>query len=191
MKIYTRTGDQGTTGLFGGGRVAKNDLRIAALGAIDELNAALGVAGTAELPKPVEIIVNRLQNQLFQLGSEVAISADLSANSGSNTAGLRDTIVLGAADVTELEQNIDSCEKGLPSLQAFILPGGTPAAAQLHFARAICRRAERDLVALSQQAPISDILLKYLNRTSDLLFVLARTANVAAGMAETEWKGLS
>jgi cob(I)alamin adenosyltransferase len=191
MKIYTRTGDQGTTGLFGGGRVAKNDLRIAALGAIDELNAALGVAGTAELPKPVEIIVNRLQNQLFQLGSEVAISADLSANSGSNTAGLRDTIVLGAADVTELEQNIDSCEKGLPSLQAFILPGGTPAAAQLHFARAICRRAERDLVALNQQAPISVTLLKYLNRTSDLLFVLARTANVAAGMAETEWKGLS
>jgi cob(I)alamin adenosyltransferase len=191
MKIYTRTGDQGTTGLFGGGRVAKNDLRIAALGAIDELNAALGVAGTAELPKPVEIIVNRLQNQLFQLGSEVAISADLSANSGSNTAGLRDTIVLGAADVTELEQNIDSFEKGLPSLQAFILPGGTPAAAQLHFARAICRRAERDLVALNQQAPISVTLLKYLNRTSDLLFVLARTANVAAGMAETEWKGLS
>jgi cob(I)alamin adenosyltransferase len=191
MKIYTRTGDQGTTGLFGGGRVAKNDLRIAALGAIDELNAALGVAGTAELPKPVEIIVNRLQNQLFQLGSEVAISADLSANSGSNTAGLRDTIVLGAADVTELEQNIDSCEKGLPSLQAFILPGGTPAAAQLHFARAICRRAERDLVALNQQAPISVTLLKYLNRTSDLLFVRARTANGAAGMAETEWKGLS
>ena len=191
MKIYTRTGDQGTTGLYGGGRVAKDDLRIAALGAIDELNAALGVVSTAELPKSVKIIIDRLQNQLFQLGSEVATSADLAANSDSNSAGQRDKIVLAAADVTELENNIDSCEKGLPPLQAFILPGGTPASAQLHFARAICRRAERDLVALSQQAPISETLLKYMNRTSDLLFVLARTANVAAGMPEIEWKGLS
>jgi cob(I)alamin adenosyltransferase len=94
---------------------------------------------------------------------------------------------LQESDVTELEQDIDLCEKGLPPLQAFILPGGTPAAAQLHLARAVCRRAERDLASLARHTSVSDTLLKYLNRASDLLFVLARTANVAAGVAEIEW----
>jgi len=182
MKIYTRTGDEGITGLFGGGRVAKHDPRIVALGAIDELNAALGVVRAVGLPESIEPIVARLQDQLFQFGAEVATPK---ANRAATS--LRQTKSLQESDVAQLEQDIDACEASLPPLQAFILPGGTPAAAQLHLARAICRRAERDLASLNRQAPVADILLKYLNRTSDLLFVLARTANVAAGVAETQW----
>ncbi len=182
MKIYTRTGDGGTTGLLGGGRVAKDDPRIATLGAVDELNASLGVARTAGLPDPLETIVARLQGQLFQLGAELATpKVDQAPRNG------RAANTLGETDVTELERDIDVCEKCISPLKAIILPGGTPAAAQLHLARAICRRAERDLASLAQRAPVSDILLKYLNRTSDLLFVLARAANGAAGVTEIEW----
>jgi cob(I)alamin adenosyltransferase len=187
MKIYTRTGDRGSTGLYGGQRVAKHDPRITALGAIDELNAALGVVRTAGLPDPLDAIVARLQNQLFQLGAEVA-TPEVAQAPAQAPASHRQANTLREADVVELERNIDTCENSLPPLQAFILPGGTPAAAQLHLARAICRRAERDLVALTRQAPVADTLPKYLNRVSDLLFVLARTANMAAGVAEIEWQ---
>jgi cob(I)alamin adenosyltransferase len=190
MKIYTRTGDGGTTSLFGGSplggeRVAKDDPRIATLGAVDELNASLGVARATGLPDPLDTIVARLQCQLFQLGAEVATPKVDQAPRSRRAAN-----TLGETDVTDLERDIDACEKGLPPLKAFILPGGTPAAAQLHLARAICRRAERNLASFARRAPVSDTLLKYLNRTSDLLFVLARKANGAAGVTEIEWSGL-
>jgi len=177
MKIYTRTGDQGTTGLFGGHRVSKSDLRIKAYGSVDELNAVLGVVRSEGLPPEVDKIVLRLQSELFQLGAQLA-SPD------PEKSGTR---ALTESDVGILENEIDTLEKGLPSLKAFILPGGTKGAAQLHVARCVCRRAERELVALAAQAAISATMLKYVNRVSDLLFVLARVANKTASMDETEW----
>jgi len=180
--------------------VTKHSPRISLLGTIDELNAALGVARAADPPDPVKTIVARLQNQLFQLGTEVAVpkkalnkaQAEVAvpkkeAEKAPATPHRRKTGSLREADVAMLEKDIDRCEKSLPPLQAFILPGGHPAAAQLHLARAICRRAERDLTLLAQQEAVSGTLLEYLNRTSDLLFVLARTANKNAGVADIEW----
>lgn len=183
MKIYTRTGDQGTTSLFGGSRVAKCDMRIAAYGTIDELNAALGIVRAMTPPANVDKIVARLQGQLFQLGAELAspVAETDHAEKLANTT-------LQQSDVDELERAIDTCESGLPPLKAFILPGGTPVAAQLHLARCVCRRAEREIVALAENASVRETALKYVNRAGDLLFVLARAANAAAGVAETEWK---
>ena len=177
MKIYTRTGDQGTTALFGGPRVSKSDLRIKAYGSVDELNAVLGVVRVESLPPEVDKIVLRLQSELFQLGAELA-SPD-PKKIGTQT--------LTDSDVGILENEIDTLEKGLPPLKVFILPGGTKGAAQLHVARCVCRRAERDIVALAAQATISATMLKYVNRVSDPLFVLARSTNKAASMDETEW----
>jgi len=187
MKIYTRTGDQGSTSLFGNTRVVKCDLRISAYGTLDELNAMLGVARSEGLPQRCEALVLRLQNQLFDLGAELATLDPVE----------RGTAILQPEDIAEQEAIIDELEQALAPLTSFILPGGTKAAATLHLARCVCRRAEREIVALSQQclaqqclaqeAQIRAIVLEFVNRTSDLLFVLARTANAAAGTDDTPW----
>jgi cob(I)alamin adenosyltransferase len=178
MKIYTRTGDDGTTGLLGGARVAKDDPRIAAHGAIDELNASLGVCRAGVLPADIEEVVAALQHQMFVLGAELA----------SPGAPPRGTGVVAKADIAELEAAIDRFEEILAPLQEFILPGGTPAAAALHVARGVCRRAERELVGLGRHAPVRAEAMVFVNRVSDLLFVLARAANAAAGVPDVPWQ---
>jgi cob(I)alamin adenosyltransferase len=177
MKIYTRTGDEGTAALVGGSRVAKFHRRLAAFGSVDELNAQFGVCRAAAPPPEIDAVVERLQHEMFALGAELA-SPDPTA------AG---TELLAADDVERIEREIDRFEETLPPLREFILPGGTPAAAALHVARAICRRAERDVVALAEEAKLRPLLLAYLNRVGDLLFVLARAANRAAGTPDLPW----
>lgn len=179
MKIYTRTGDTGETGLFGGPRVRKDALRVEAYGTVDELNAVLGVARTAALPSRIDAILQRVQHELFEVGAELATPA----------AAARGHELVGPRHVAALEEDIDRVEESLPPLKQFILPGGAPGAAWLHLARTVCRRAERLVVALAH-APaetLSPHLLVYLNRLSDLLFVLAREANQAAGQADIPW----
>lgn len=178
MKIYTKTGDDGSTGVFGGPRVAKDDPRIEAYGTVDELNAALGLARSAALPADLDALVDRMQHELFDLGAELATPDPAKFN-------LR---ILGPTQITALESAIDEFEAQLPKLQQFILPGGSPAAAQLHAARTICRRAERRIVSLAGLEPIASELIVYLNRLSDLLFVLARVANARAGRGDVAWK---
>jgi len=183
MKIYTRTGDQGSTALFGGSRVGKNDIRICAIGALDELNAALGVARSLGVSRRVDGVLELLQNRMFDLGAELA----------SPQADVRGTQFLQAhflqdEDVAELESAIDMFEEDLPELKAFILPGGTQAASTLHLARGVCRRAEREIVALAETAAVRDMTIKYVNRASDLLFVLARAANAEASVADVPWE---
>jgi cob(I)alamin adenosyltransferase len=181
-RIYTRTGDAGDTALFGGRRVRKDDPRVSAYGAVDELNAVLGVARAAQPPDSIDAVLARLQHFLFDLGSELAAPPDAAA-----TAGAHASRVLPAW-IEELEHEIDRVEDTLPPLRAFILPGGTPAAAALHQARAAARRAERDIVRLAAAEPVNPELLKFVNRLSDLLFVLARAANHAAGVPDVEWR---
>ena len=164
MKIYTKTGDAGQTGLFGGPRVAKDDPRIEAYGAVDELNAALGLARAESLPPEIDTLLARIQNELFDLGAELA----------TPNPAAHGMAVLGPAHCEALEQAIDRHEAGLPPLKEFILPGGSRGAAALHLARTICRRAERRLVTLANSSaePVSANLVIYLNRLGDLLFVL-------------------
>jgi cob(I)alamin adenosyltransferase len=173
MKIYTRTGDSGETGLFRGGRVLKDAARIEAYGTVDELNATLGVVRADGLPEDLDAVLGRIQNELFVVGAELARPKP---SPGTDP-------VVDHAGVTRLEQDIDRLEAGLEPLGQFILPGGTPAAAGLHLARTVCRRAERRVVALTRQSgeEVSAQVLTYLNRLGDLLFVLARAANAAAG----------
>jgi cob(I)alamin adenosyltransferase len=178
MKIYTRTGDAGLTGLYGGGRVPKSDLRIVAYGTVDELNATLGVCRASGLPADVDQLVARLQHEMFAVGSE------LSSPSKSPPGA----ILLDEADVSRIEAAIDRYDSQLTPLKNFVLPGGTPASAALHVARGVCRRAEREAVALAQTAEVRPAILTYLNRISDLLFVLARYANHAAGVADVMWE---
>lgn len=177
MKIYTRTGDDGTTGLFGGPRVSKDDKRIEAYGTVDELNAALGLArnsaGPAELLRQLEVI----QHQLFSLGAELA----------SPNPREMGTQMLRESDVDILERWIDQWESQLPPLRNFILPAGTNLSVQLHLARAICRRAERRLVTLMQATEMTSIPIRYLNRVGDLLFVQSRVANHLAGVGDVPW----
>jgi len=177
MKIYTRTGDQGETGLYGGLRVAKNDPRITVSGVVDEFNALLGLARAEGLSPRIDTILERLQNQLFDLGAELA----------TPEAADRGVELLQESDVEGLESAIDELEIGLAPLKTFILPGGTKSAAQLHLARSVCRRAEREIVAWSQYAPVRELVLKFVNRTSDLLFVLARAVNAEAGQEDVPW----
>lgn len=177
MKIYTRTGDDGTTGLFGGPRVSKDDLRIAAYGSIDELNASLGMCRADGLPKQIDEETRRIQHELFAVGAELA----------SPDASLSGTVLLEEWTVTRVEQSIDRFERDLPPLKAFILPGGCRASASLHVARCVCRRAERELVRLAKGASVRGTLLKYVNRVSDLLFVLARAANAAENVPDVLW----
>ncbi|TVP95750.1 MAG: cob(I)yrinic acid a,c-diamide adenosyltransferase [Planctomycetaceae bacterium] len=179
MKIYTKTGDMGSTGLFGGPRVAKDDDRIEAYGTVDELNAALGVARAAGLPPDVDEELSTIQSELFSIGAELATP-------DPDSHGVR---IIGPNHVQRLEQMIDRHEATLEPLRNFILPAGSEAAARLHLARAICRRAERNVVTLvrRQEASVSEDLLIYLNRLGDLLFVLSRVANSRAGCREVQW----
>jgi cob(I)alamin adenosyltransferase len=174
MKIYTRRGDDGSTGLFGGQRVAKNDPRLECCGTIDELNAAVGWAAAAG---GLVDALRRVQNELFVIG------AQLSSPKGSPSIA-----PLQPASVERLEHEIDAAEKDLSPLREFILPGGSESAARLHIARAICRRAERLLVALTAQHPIDAALLQYVNRLSDWLFVQARWLNKQQQVADIPWK---
>lgn len=176
MKIYTRTGDAGETGLFGGQRVTKDALRVHAYGSTDECNAAIGVVRAVGLDPELDDLLAQVQNQLFVVGADLA------------TPGEHASIPrIGAPEVTFLEGWIDRLEAELTPLRQFILPGGTPAAAQLHLARTTCRRAERWVVSLAQAEPINAEVLVYLNRLSDLLFVVARAANARAGAADVPW----
>ncbi len=159
-RIYTRSGDRGETGLGDGSRQAKNAPRVEAIGECDELNSMLGLLATYPLEQPILQIINTIQNDLFDLGGELSIP-------GNNR--------LGSHYIEWLEQQIDQLNGTLPPLKEFILPGGTPAAATCHLARTICRRAERRLVSLLQQDETVETPLQYLNRLSDLLFVMART----------------
>ncbi|HKJ93228.1 MAG TPA: cob(I)yrinic acid a,c-diamide adenosyltransferase [Longimicrobiales bacterium] len=180
MKIYTRTGDQGETGLFGGGRVSKAHVRVEAYGAVDEMNALLGWAATRLGDAPVERL-RAVQADLFAIGAHLATPG----------AGDRKRPALPPlpAGVEALEAWIDEMDADLPELRSFILPGGSPAAAALHVARTVCRRAERAVVALAAADPVEPGILVYLNRLSDLLFTLAREANRVAGVADVEWSG--
>lgn len=176
MKIYTKTGDAGETGLFGGGRVAKDDARVRAYGDVDELNAALGAAAAQE-PGDFELAaLQTIQRDLFAIGAELA-TPDPAKQRAKVTA----------QQVEALERLIDAHEATLAPLKNFILPGGTPKAAALHVARTTCRRAERAVVSLARDQQINPLIVHYLNRLSDLLFVLARAVNKQAGSADIAW----
>jgi cob(I)alamin adenosyltransferase len=182
MKIYTRTGDDGTTGLIGGRRVRKSDPRIECYGTVDELNAALGVAAVVAPPALAELL-RAVQDDLFVLGSHLAAPVE--------AGGARPAAValppLDESIPTRLEKEIDVAEAELPPLRNFILPGGTEASARLHLARTICRRAERLAVALAEDRPIPPLVVRYLNRLSDWLFVQARWCNRQAGVPDILW----
>lgn len=181
MKIYTRTGDDGTTGLFGGGRVKKWALRVEAYGTIDETNAVIGRARLS-VPAELDAVLARIQSDLFTLGAELA-----------TIPGKEESLkmaLISADDATRLEQAIDAAEAGLPALRNFVLPGGTAGAADLHVARCVARRAERLLVNLADEEPVRQACIIYLNRLSDLLFTLARRANHLAGVPDVPWVGL-
>jgi cob(I)alamin adenosyltransferase len=179
MKIYTKTGDKGETGLFGGGRVRKDNARIAAYGEVDELNALIGWARAANRDSAVDGVLKSIQNDLFDLGAVLA-TPDPKKLEGR-----------GSFDVTPeieiLEKEIDRMEKDLAPLKTFILPGGSELAARLHVARTVCRRTERRVVALSAMESIAPDSVVYLNRLSDFLFVLARWSNLKAGVADVAW----
>lgn len=180
MKIYTKTGDAGETGLLGGRRVRKDDLRIEAYGTVDELNAFLGLARCEALPAEVATTLERVQNELFAVGAELATT---------NPAKRRPEFI-AEAHIETLEREIDHLETKLPPLKEFILPGGNRGASQLHVARAVCRRAERLVVSLMNDpgSEVSPRMVKYLNRLSDYLFVAARAANWLAGVPDVPWK---
>lgn len=179
MKIYTRTGDAGETALFGGTRVLKSDPRVAAYGDVDELNAWLGLVRAGVMDTAFAPMIERIQRDLFALGARLADPTQRVAERVAKTA-------VSNADVTRLEEWIDSLESELPPLRRFILPGGSGPGASLHVARTVCRRAERALVTLGSEN-FEPELLTYLNRLSDLLFVMARAANHRSGAAELEW----
>ncbi len=177
MKIYTKTGDTGETSLYGGQRVLKNALRVETYGTVDECNAALGLSLTFPIDPEASAIVTRIQGELFELGADLA------------TPVVRGEIVprMQPEETARLEAEIDKMEADLPPLRRFILPGGSSTGAALHLARTLCRRAERHLVSLEQQEEINLEALRYLNRLSDHLFVLARWVNHRAEATETEW----
>lgn len=179
MRIYTKTGDKGETGLFDGTRVSKADPRVVAYGGVDELNAWLGLVRSAGPGKDIDDLLTQIQRDLFALGAVLADPAHKIA-SRVNKAGL------GPDEVTRLEKAIDAFEQETPVLRRFILAGGTPAGAMLHLARTVCRRAERSMVAIGANQ-VDEIAIQYINRLSDLLFVLARVVNHRAGVPETEW----
>ncbi len=178
MKIYTRTGDAGETSLFDGTRVRKDDPRVAAYGDVDELNAWLGLVRAFAVGADLEAPLVHIQRDLFALGAQLADPADKLAPRVTKA-------VIGDADVERLEALIDTLGADLPPLRRFIVAGGGPPGAALHVARTVCRRAERAIVAL--QPPVEPTLVRYVNRLSDLLFVLARAVNHRGGAPETEW----
>lgn len=179
VKIYTRTGDDGDTGLFDGTRVPKNDPRVAAYGDVDELNAWLGFARASLTDDALGTKIEQIQRDLFALGARLA-------DPSHKIAGRVTKAAITAADIARLEEWIDLLDAELPALRRFILAGGSTGGAALHLARTVCRRAERGIVALGSNA-VEPELLVYINRLSDLLFVMARAANRRSGVAETEW----
>ncbi|MBK7146284.1 MAG: cob(I)yrinic acid a,c-diamide adenosyltransferase [Xanthomonadales bacterium] len=172
-KIYTRTGDDGSTGLGDGTRVSKDSARVTAYGTVDELNSALGVVIACGLPAPIEDMLTEIQHELFDLGGELCIPG---------------SAMIHDADIARLEQRLDGLNADLPALKEFILPGGGMAAAQCHVARTVARRAEREVVTLSHHDAVRAEAVRYLNRLSDLLFVVARVLARSAGHGETLWK---
>jgi cob(I)alamin adenosyltransferase len=181
VKIYTRTGDQGDTGLFGGGRVAKDHPRVEAYGDVDELNAALGMARSVEMMPRIDEVLVPVQRDLFAIGALLATP---------DRDKMRQHLEKAQVDeerIAELERAIDAGDDELSPLRAFIVPGGTPKAAALHVARTVCRRAERRVVHLRESEEIPELVVIYLNRLSDLLFTLARVANRRAGAGEVTW----
>ncbi|MGY8767929.1 MAG: cob(I)yrinic acid a,c-diamide adenosyltransferase [Pirellulales bacterium] len=179
MKIYTKTGDTGQTGLYRGQRISKDSLRISAIGDTDETNAFLGLVLIEELPEQISAMLSRIQGELFCLGAQLA-SEDPSKSG---------TDFLASAHIGQMESEIDSLEENLPPMTAFILPGGSKAGGLLHVTRAVCRRLERTIVALlqSDSEPSLQIALQYVNRLSDLLFVMSRSVNLAHGVQEIKW----
>ncbi|HMC54396.1 MAG TPA: cob(I)yrinic acid a,c-diamide adenosyltransferase [Gemmatimonadaceae bacterium] len=180
MKIYTRTGDKGDTGLFGGGRVPKSHPRVEAYGDVDELNACIGLARAIEMMPRIDEVLVPLQRDLFAIGALLATPDREKMKKQLDKASIDDR------RIAELEHAIDEGDRELEPLKSFIVPGGTPKAAALHVARTVCRRAERRVIAL-QGEEIPDIVVVYLNRLSDLLFTLARVANRRAGAGEVTW----
>ncbi len=177
-RIYTRAGDTGETSLGDGSRVPKLDCRIGAFGVVDELNAALGVVlALGSLPERLRVPLERIQNELFDVGADLSVPY-----------GVADRLRVDQAAIDSLEQLCDELNAELPTLKSFVLPGGTEAAARLHVARTTCRRAEREALAANDEHGINPLVLAYLNRLSDFLFIAARTANAAAGRAEPLWK---
>ncbi len=179
MKIYTRTGDAGDTSLFGGQRVPKDAVRIEAYGTVDELNSVLGIVRADNTHKEIDNILKRVQEELFELGADLATPRPSTAKTVKR---------FETGDAAPLEKQIDALDARLKPLKNFVLPGGSPVAARLHFARTICRRAERAVVRLSRNEDIGDGITTYLNRLSDLLFVLARYANHLDNVPEVIWK---
>ena len=176
-KIYTRGGDTGETSLGDGSRVSKLDERVAAFGTVDELNASVGVVLAGDCPAPMRQVLVRVQNELFDLGADLSVPLE-------HEGRLRVT----EAQVEALERDCDDFNEGLPELRSFVLPGGGRTAAGLHVARTICRRAEREALAASRAHELNPVVLIYLNRLSDLLFILARSANAGEGGEEPLWK---
>lgn len=181
LKIYTKTGDAGQTGLFGGGRVDKDHPRVDAYGEVDELNAVIGMARAIELMPRIDEVLVPIQRDLFSIGALLATP---------DHDKMRDQLRKARIDderIAELERAIDACEHELEPLKSFILPGGTPKSAALHVARTVCRRAERRVVALRRDVELPELVIIYLNRLSDLLFMLSRVANRRAGAGEVTW----
>jgi cob(I)alamin adenosyltransferase len=172
-KIYTRTGDNGTTGLGDGSRINKDSLRVEAMGDVDELNSMIGLMMTEVVPAFLSNILTQIQHDLFNVGGEICIP---------------NYVILKQSRINELENTIDELNSQLTPLKEFILPGGTKAAAYCHLARTICRRAERKLVELHRNEKVTDISLQYLNRLSDLLFVMCRVINKETGVSDVLWK---
>jgi len=183
MKIYTKTGDDGETGLFGGRRVRKGDLRVSAYGDVDELNAFLGLALTHDSVATLNEEIGGIQGDLFVVGADLSTPLDMDEKTESRTRRTDEAMV------TKLEGFIDVHEAENAPLTSFILPGGDPGAATLQVARTVCRRAERAAVRLAEADAVNAETIRYLNRLSDLLFVMARRVNGIAGVAEPEWNG--
>ena len=181
MKIYTKTGDKGDTGLFGGGRVPKNHPRVEAYGDVDELNASIGLARSIELMPRVDEVLVPIQRDLFAIGAILATPDREKMKQHLEKARI------DADRIAQLEHAIDDGDRELEPLKAFIVPGGTPKAAALHVARTVCRRAERRVVELQEDTELPELVVIYLNRLSDLLFTLARVANRRAGAGEVTW----
>jgi len=180
-KIYTKTGDDGQTGLFGGGRVEKDHVRVEAYGDVDELNAVIGAARAVDMMPRIDEVLAPIQRDLFSIGALLATPHPEKHKEQLEKARLTDK------RIAQLEQAIDDCEEELDPLKAFILPGGTAKASALHVARTVCRRAERSVITLQRSDAVPQIIVVYLNRLSDLLFVLARVANKRAGAGEVTW----
>src|SRR5215831_17797360 len=181
VKIYTKTGDAGETGLFGGERVPKDHPRVAAYGDVDELNASIGLARSLEPRTFEDALLQAIQRDLFAIGAVLATPDPARLIKALGGPGIADPAV------EQLEVAIDRHDAALPPLKSFILPGGAPKGAALHIARTVCRRAERSVVGLGRATGVSPVIGRYLNRLSDLLFVLARTANHAAGAGDIPW----